>query len=60
MSQVEFCEVLFVLILHTVSPLMKDGLHIGISSVQLLSHVRLFATPWTAGLPVHHQLPEFL
>ena len=30
------------------------------SSVQLLSHVRLFATPWTAalpGLPIHHQLP---
>ena len=29
--------------------------------VQLLSHVWLFATPWTAarqGLPVHHQLPE--
>ena len=33
-------------------------------SVQLLSHVWLFATPWTAcsapGLPVHHQLPEFI
>ena len=34
------------------------------SSVQSLSHVRLFATPWTAahstlGLPVHHQLLEF-
>ena len=31
------------------------------SSVQSLSHVPLFATPWTAatpGLPVHHQLPE--
>ena len=30
-------------------------------SVQLLSRVRLFVTPWTAahGLPVHHQLPEF-
>ena len=32
-------------------------------SVQLLSHVRLFVTPWTAcstpGLPVHRQLPEF-
>ena len=29
-------------------------------SVQLLSHVQLFATPWcsTPGLPVHHQLPE--
>ena len=31
------------------------------SSVQSLSHVQLFATPWIAmpGLPVHHQLPEF-
>ena len=33
------------------------------NSVQLLSHVRLSATPWIAapqaGLPVHHQLPEF-
>ena len=33
------------------------------SSVQSLSHVRLFPTPWTThstpGLPVHHQLPEF-
>ena len=32
-------------------------------SVQLLSHVRLFVTPWTAcstpGLPVHRQLPDF-
>ena len=32
------------------------------SSVQSLSRVQLFATPWTAarqGLPVHHQLLEF-
>ena len=29
-----------------------------LSSVQLLSRVRLFATPWTPGFPVHHQLPE--
>ena len=32
------------------------------SSVQSLSHVQLFATPWTAALqafPIHHQLPEF-
>ena len=29
-----------------------------LSSVQSLSRVRLFATPWTAGLLVHHQLPE--
>ena len=31
------------------------------SSVQLLSRVQLFATPWnrsTPGHPVHHQLPE--
>ena len=32
-----------------------------LSSVQLLSHVQLFATPdcSTSGLPVYHQLPEF-
>ena len=29
------------------------------SSVQSLSYVRLFATPWTAGLPVRHQLLKF-
>ena len=32
------------------------------SSVQSVSRVLLFATPWiagTPGLPVHHQLPEF-
>ena len=29
------------------------------SEVKLLSHVRLFATPCTPGLPVHHQLLEF-
>ena len=29
-----------------------------LSSVQSLSHVQLFVTPWTAGFPVHHQLPE--
>ena len=34
-----------------------DGF-ITLSSVQSLSHVRLFATPCTPGLPVHHQLPE--
>ena len=34
----------------------------GVSSVQLLSCVWLFVTPWTQGtpgLPVYHQLPEF-
>ena len=34
------------------------------STVQLLSRVQLFETPWTAAhqasLPVHHQLPEFI
>ena len=33
-----------------------------LSSVQSLSCVQLFVTPWTAahqGFPVHHQLPEF-
>ena len=29
-----------------------------ISSVQSLSHVQLFATPWIAAHQVHHQLPE--
>ena len=35
--------------------------HIQFSSIQSLSWVRLFATPGPqhAGLPVHHQLPEF-
>ena len=35
--------------------------HIFISSVQSLSRVQLFATPWTAACqasPVHHQLPS--
>ena len=40
------------------------GTHVleSISSVQLLSHVQFFATPWdcsTPGPPVHHQLLEF-
>ena len=33
-----------------------------VSSVQSLSHIWLFATPWTTAcqaIPVHHQLPEF-
>ena len=43
--------------------LAKSNYIKGINSVQLLSPVRLFATPWMAahqaGLsPVHHQLPE--
>ena len=35
--------------------------HFQFSSVQSLSRVWLFATPWTGmpGFPVHHQLPEF-
>ena len=36
-----------------------SGEHWLISSVQSVSCVRLFVTPWTPGLPVHHQLPEF-
>ena len=45
----------------------RDGLTImrnQFSAVQLLSHVRLFVTPWTAAhqaslsILVHHQLPE--
>ena len=39
-----------------------DTIHLLFSSVQSLSLVWLFVTPWTArstpGLPVHHQLPE--
>ena len=30
-----------------------------LSSVQLISHVQLFATSCMPGLPVHHQLPKF-
>ena len=30
-----------------------------IISVELLSRVPLFGTPWIAGLLVHHQLPKF-
>ena len=34
---------------------------VDISSVQSLSHVLLFATPWTAALhAVHHQLPDII
>ena len=29
-----------------------------LKSVQSLSYVWLFVTPWTAGFPVHHQIPE--
>ena len=38
------------------------NIKIKISSVQSISRVRLFLTPWTAcsmsGFPVHHQLPQ--
>ena len=40
---------------------MKSNLLIGFSSVQSLSYVRVFATPWTAAhqaFPVRHQLLE--
>ena len=36
-----------------------DLKRIQFSSVQSLSQVWFFATPRTAGFPVHHQLPEF-
>ena len=37
----------------------RSDMSVQFSSVQSLSHVRLFATPWTAAcLPVHHQLLE--
>ena len=32
--------------------------YIYISSVQPLSRVQLFATLWSTGFPVHHQLPK--
>ena len=41
---------------------LKSHNEISVSSVQSLSHARLFPTPWTTatpGLPVHHQLPQF-
>ena len=35
--------------------------HVQFTSVQLLSRVQLFVTPWTAAhLPVYHQLLEFI
>ena len=43
---------------HQVAKVLEFQLQHQFSSVQLLSHVRFFATPWTAGFPVHHQLPE--
>ena len=43
--------------------ILAESLSLAVSSVQSLSHVRLFATPWmdysTPSLPVHHQLPGF-
>ena len=43
--------------------LIRATIYVQFSSVQLLSHVWLFATPWITawitGLPVYHQLPEF-
>ena len=44
----------------SVSPFSSFPQSFSFSSVQSLSHVRLFATPWIAAcLPVRHQLPEF-
>ena len=34
--------------------------YIYIVVIQWLSHVRLFATPWTSGSSVLHYLPEFI
>ena len=39
---------------------MRVTIHLQFSSVQSLSHVRLFGiNRSTPGLPIHHQLPEF-
>ena len=39
--------------------LLRMVLAVSLSSVQLLGHVRLFVTPWTAACwAVHPQLPE--
>ena len=47
----------YIITLHADSiSLSKKKLWFG--SVQSLNRVRLFATPRTPGLPVHHQLPE--
>ena len=40
-------------------PGLQEGNLSSVSSVQSLSRVRLFVTLWIAGLPIHHQLPEF-
>ena len=51
-----------VFILNTSAYLTKFFRPYQFSSVQSLSRVRFFATPWisrTPGLPVHHQLQEF-
>ena len=45
------------LILHSKTKYDKD---VQFSSVQLLSHVWPFATPWTWGLPVDHQFQNLL
>ena len=41
---------------------MENFISYQFSSVQLLSRVRLFTTPWTAArqasFPVHHKLPK--
>ena len=53
-----FCVGIF----HVLCFLPRKLIAFAISSVHLLSHVRLFATPWilsTPGLPIHHPLPEF-
>ena len=45
-----------------VNIILDQGRDIVIAVVQLLSHVLIFVTPWTAALPVFpalHYLPEF-
>ena len=48
-------------LLHSISytlPSEASAPGVSVGSVQSLCCVRLFATPWTPGIPVHHQLPE--
>ena len=51
-----------ILLINSVFTCINHCLFLLFSSVQLLSRVHLFATPWTAAhqaRPVHQQLPEF-
>ena len=49
------------LLLPSIFPSIRVFTNQSVQSAQLLSHVQLFATPWTVAhqaSPVHHQLPE--